>query len=115
MKHVSLEKEFSNDDDSLRNNDMIKGVMLTHVNVSSIDRWEVAKWSDCLLAPNEVCGLGVKMRDVRCKRSDGRIVTSDSCVGVAGPLPQTHVGCNVTCDNEVCLEYSEVIFGGGNS
>ena len=54
-----------------------------------------------MLAPNEVCGLGVKMRDVRCKRSDTRIVTSDSCVGVAGPLPVTHVGCNVTCDNEV--------------
>ena len=54
-----------------------------------------------MLAPNEVCGLGVKMRDVRCKRSDARIVTSDSCVGVAGPLPVTHVGCNVTCDDEV--------------
>ena len=61
------------------------------------------------MAPNEVCGLGVKMRDVRCKRSDARIVTSDSCVGVAGPLPVTHVGCNVTCDDEVSTTTREYV------
>lgn len=76
-------------------------------------RWKTHKWRRCQLVPwsvregspgnQELCGLGLQVRAVSCRKQDGGQADIEACLKFASSMPSLTQPCQVPCQEDCQL------------
>nr|XP_043908422.1 thrombospondin type-1 domain-containing protein 7A-like isoform X1 [Solea senegalensis] len=76
-------------------------------------RWKTHKWRRCQLVPwsvrqdspgaQEMCGPGLQIRAVSCRKQDGGQVEVEACLKFASPMPPLIQHCQLPCQEDCQL------------